>query len=90
MNKVCDKQEVNMLSADKNDLTISRVLGHSKNIPDSGQWRLNKKLDKSACWQCGNWVFTLVFWNQDIGIYNANNNINIESKEKKRVIQMIR
>ena len=35
-------------------------------------------------------MYTLVFWNQDIGILNANNNINIEETEKSRVIDMIR
>ena len=43
-----------------------------------------------SCWHCGNWVFTLIFWNQEIGIFNANNNINIESREKSRIIEKIR
>lgn len=42
------------------------------------------------CWFCGNWQLALVFWNQEIGIINANNNINIESDEKKRMIDSIR
>jgi len=29
-------------------------------------------------------------WNEEIGIYNANNNINIKAEEKTRVIDMIR
>ena len=78
------------MSAYNSDLSISRILGHSVNIKGSGQWRLNKKLDRSSCWYCGNWIQTLIFWNQDIGIYNANNNINIESNEKKRVMDSIR
>ena len=52
-----------MLSGNTQDLTISRVLGHKALMPGSGQWRLNKKLDASACWYCGNWSFALVFWN---------------------------
>lgn len=57
-----------MLSSYKLDLTISRVLGHKKLQPGSGQWRFNKKFDKSACWHCGNWMFTVVIWNQEIGV----------------------
>lgn len=90
LNKVCNKQEVSILSGNNKDMTISRVLGHSTVMPGSGQWRFNRKLDQKSCWHCGNWVFTLVFWNQQIGIFNANNNINIESREKARVIQKIR
>lgn len=59
-------------------------------MPGAAQWQLNKKLDSSACWHCGNWILTVIFWNQTIGIFNANNNINIESNEKKRVIEIIR
>lgn len=80
----------NNLSSFKSDLSISRVLGHKSILPGSGQWRINKKFDKTACWYCANWVFSLIFWNQEIGIRNANNNINIESREKKRVIELIR
>lgn len=36
LNKVCDKIEVDMQSSNKNDLTISRVLGHAESIPGSG------------------------------------------------------
>ena len=55
-----------------------------------GRWQLNKKLDYQACWNCGNWVMTVIYWNQEIGIFNANNNVNITSAEKKRVIDKIR
>ena len=79
-----------MISAFKGDITISRILGHQKMMPSSGQWRLNKTLDRLGCWFCGNWMFALVFWNQEIGIQNANNNINIESDEKARLVEMIR
>lgn len=51
---------------------------------------MNTKLDNASCWFCHNWMYTLIFWNQDIGILNANNNINIESEEKARIIGMIR
>lgn len=88
--KVLNKQEINMFSANKGDLTISRCLGHNISIPNSDQWAFNKKLDTSACWACGNWIFTLVLWNEEIGIKNANNNINIESEEKKRIMEHIR
>ena len=36
LSKVCNKQEINMLSGNNNDLTISRVLGHSIAMPGSG------------------------------------------------------
>lgn len=88
--KIVTKQEINMMSAHKGDLTISRFLGHKSSIPGSAQWRFNKNLDTSSCWNCGNWIFALVLWNEEIGILNANNNINIESEEKKRVIDHIR
>ena len=61
--RIIDKREINMLSGNTQDLTISRALGHKALMPGSGQWRLNKKLDASACWYCGNWSFALVFWN---------------------------
>ena len=79
-----------MISAFKGDITISRILGHKNIMPSSGQWRLNKTMDRLGCWFCGNWQFALVFWNQEIGIQNANNNINIESDEKARLVEMIR
>lgn len=79
-----------MLSSYKQDLTISRVLGHEKLQEGSAQWHFNKKFDKTTCWHCGNWVFTVVLWNQEIGIYNANNNINIQSEEKARIIDLVR
>lgn len=79
-----------MVNGEKVDLTISRMLGHKKDIPGSGQWQFNKKGDKNGCWNCSNWIYTLVFWNEDIGILNSKNNINIENAEKKRVVDMIR
>ena len=88
--KIIKTQELNMLSSYKQDLTISRVLGHQWLQPGSGRWRWNKKFDKNSCWHCGKWMFTVVLWNQEIGIFNANNNINIESDEKARVIDLIR
>lgn len=91
MNKVINKQEINnVLTVNQDDLTISRILGHKSIMPGAAQWQFNKKLDNSACWHCGNWILTCIFWNQEIGIFNANNNINIESAEKKRVIDTIR
>ena len=90
-NKVINKQEIsNVLTAHQTDLTISRILGHKSILPGAAQWHLNKKLDNSACWHCGNWILTCIFWNQEIGIFNANNSINIESEEKKRVINIIK
>ena len=35
LNKVCDKVEVNMHGSNKKDLTISRILGHSRGMPGS-------------------------------------------------------
>ena len=57
-----------MVSAHKGDLSISRMLGHEKDMPGSGQWRFTKALDKSACWHCHNWIHTIIFWNEEIGI----------------------
>ena len=79
-----------MISANNGDLTISRILGQGFSIPGSAQWRFNKKLDTSSCWNCGNWIFSLILWNEEIGIQNANNNINIMADEKKRIISSIR
>lgn len=72
--------------SDKIEINIKRVLGHKQDIPGAAQWRFMKKSDRTDCWNCNNWVYTLVFWNEQIGIYNAHNNINIDPGEKSRVI----
>jgi len=52
---------------------------------------MSKKLiDKQNCWYCGNWIFTVVFWNEDFGILNEKLNVGIEDDEKARVIDLIR
>lgn len=35
-------------------------------------------------------MFTVLLWNKDIGILNANSNINIKPSEKKRLVDLIR
>lgn len=79
-----------MLSANTGELSISRILGHKETMPHVGRWRLNKKKDNLECWHCCNWIFTLVLWNEQIGIHNGINNLNIEVNEKKRVVESIR
>ena len=53
-----------MKSSYKGDMTISRQLGHKNLIPGSGQWKFNKKNDPSSCWYCGNWMLSIIMWNQ--------------------------
>ena len=69
-----NRQDVKLRSEGEN-LTICRNLGHSKDIPGSGQWRMLPKADMDTCWVCGSWIYTLLFWHPDIGIFMNNNTI---------------
>ena len=91
MGKTLNKIEVSAASGSiKDDMSIKRVLGHKLDIPGAAQWRFIKKLDISDCWNCSNWVYSLVFWSEQIGTRNAENNLNIEKAEKKKLVSNIR
>ena len=66
---IFDSRDVDLFN-DKNDLSISRVLGHSMRMKGSAQWRLQTTLEDDCCWVCDNWIYTLYFWNHQIGQYN--------------------
>lgn len=42
--------------------------------------------ENNACWTCGNWNYTLIFWNTTIGDFNYINSVNIDDKAKKDVV----
>lgn len=77
------------VKANANDMSISRKLGHKIDIPGSGQWRMQLSSDEQHCWCCNNSTYSLVFWSKDIGSYHATSSLQIELKEKKRVIELI-
>ena len=50
----------------KQQLIFTRQLGHKENMPGSGQWRMIDD-DTQDCWVCDRVVYSLIFWNEEIG-----------------------
>ena len=46
--------------------------------------------EQDVCWACDRWMYTLIFWNKDIGEFNNINSIGIDRKMKHSVVQQIR
>jgi len=51
-------------------LVVTRNIGHKEDIPGSGQWRMITKdiPGHNECWVCDRHVYSLIFWNELIGI----------------------
>ena len=71
------------------DMSIQRVLGCKEDIPGSGQWRMQKNQDENGCWCCNNSIYTLIFWNKEIGQAMEEYGMQIDDGEKERVIKLI-
>ena len=69
MKAIFDNRDTDLFT-DKCDLSITRVLGHSMRMKGSAQWRLMTQQEDESCWVCDSWIYTLYFWNRDIGSYN--------------------
>ena len=69
-----DKIAVNIRSEGR-DLTITRILGHKKEIPGSGRWQMMTAGENRSCWACSHWCYTLIFWHEDIGALHENSSI---------------
>ena len=51
-------------------LVFTRYLGHKKEMPGSGQWRMISTANDSQerCWVCNLETYSLVFWSRDFGL----------------------
>ena len=47
-------------------------------------------IDKEPCWHCDNWMYSLIFWNEEIGKYNKVNSLGIDRKSKKNAIKTLK
>ena len=56
-------------AADKQLLLVTRILGHKDDMPGAGQWRVFTESFKGQndCWLCDHQVYSIIFWNKDIG-----------------------
>ena len=77
------------LHTDSNDMSIHRVLGHIDRMPGCGRWRMETQQGDN-CWVCDRWMYTLYFWNQEIGCFNDVNNIGIDKETKVSLVEKIR
>lgn len=59
-------------------MSISRYLGHMIDMPRMGQWQMETSGDPETCWNCNNWMYTLIFWNPTIGNFNYINSVNLD------------
>ena len=46
--------------------------------------------EHNTCWVCDNWIYTLYFWNENIGKYNDNNYIGIDADTKATMVTTLR
>ena len=65
------------------------MIGHKTDIPGSGQWRMQRNQDEKNCWCCNNSIYSLIFWNKDVGMYHEEFSQQIEMDEKMRVQKLI-
>ena len=54
---------------------MTRKLGHKDDIPGAGQWNVFTESHKGQnnCWLCDHQVYSMIFWNQEIGEVHLNN-----------------
>lgn len=64
------------------DLLITRKLNHKIDLPGEAQWVLSEFSNESHCFVCNHSIYTLIFWNEQIGAYNELTALGISSKEK--------
>jgi len=88
LNHIFKRQDV-AVKADGRDLLLSRQLNHKKDIPGSGQWRMQVTQEKDGCWHCDNWTYTIVFWNTEIGEWNDKNSLNIDNGARKKLVKTL-
>jgi len=55
-------------------------LGHKAEMPGSGCWDMLTGTGDS-CWVCDKWIYTLIFWNENIG-YRTNMELDLFEKDK--------
>lgn len=72
LRQLVHRQDVE-LKTDSRDLTITRILGHKLRMPGSGRWRIQTVSESENCWVCDNWVYTIFFWNEEIGTFRDKN-----------------
>ena len=72
------------------DLLITRKLNHKVDLPGEGQWLLSEVSNEQHCWVCNHSIYTLIFWNEQIGAYNELIGLGISEKEKSRLVHHIR
>jgi len=75
---------------DSKDLSLTRILESKDQMPGYQQWRLKTVNEQEQCWQCDNWIYTLYFWNENIGSYNERNYISIDSDVKTQMVETVR
>lgn len=75
---------------DSKDLSLTRILESKDQMPGMQQWRLKTVNEQEQCWQCDNWIYTLYFWNENIGSYNEHNYIGIDSDVKTQMVETVR
>ena len=46
--------------------------------------------EPDSCWACDNWIYTLFFWNKQIGDINDVHSIKVSEKTKKKAVKKIR
>ena len=48
-------------------------MGHKEDMPGAGQWRMITKqpTNTNLCWICDKQIYSLVFWNEYVGQYQA-------------------
>ena len=61
------EQKEEKASPDQNKLILERNIGHKRDLPGYGQWRLLTR-DDHQCWICSKQNYVLFFWSKKFGI----------------------
>ena len=55
---------------EKETLIFTRLLGHKDDIIGGGQWKMitDAKKGHNECWVCDRKIYSIIFWNKEIGL----------------------
>jgi hypothetical protein len=65
-------------------LIFQRYLGHKRDIPGSGQWRMTT--EPNSCWWCNKHIYSLVFWTINHG---WDEETNVDKHQEENLIRQI-